>query len=366
MMGKELNIVVHKTNKPIRPVLIVSEQTLSDYTTFLKNLLVGLADASIPAAIVCGPDSQVESVVPYCTQVIRYPFFDLPLMGHSNRKMLAAQLSAFRPTVLHCLCQSQAVLGRKLARMLNLPYVLSVNSLQRRWIPMALLGSRCVDIVVPALSITESIKATYPRIAGRLRQVNMGTFVNEPTELRPEPGHLPVFVAASQFEKVEAFESLLAAIRHLVIDGYEFMFVLMGEGAGERQLRISLQRLGLEEVVVIIPRLKRWTSAFGLGDVFVRAWPNDAFDPYLLEAMSAGMALAGCRGGVDDLLVEGQTAVLFEADNELSIYNGLQRLLDRPELARKLGRGAIEYLQQHHSVSKMIADMLQIYQDAGQ
>ena len=80
--------------------------------------------------------------------------------------------------------------------------------------------------------------------------------------------------------------------------------------------------------------------------------------------MSVGTAVAGCRGGVDDLIIDGQTGVVFDPKDELSIYGSLQRLFDRPEFARQVARGAQSYLRQNHSVSKMVADIIRIYRDA--
>jgi len=65
--------------------------------------------------------------------------------------------------------------------------------------------------------------------------------------------------------------------------------------------------------------------------------------------MSAGAAVAGCKGGVDDLIIEDKTGVTFDPDDELGIYNVLQRLLNTRESARRLAAGAQEYLRKNHS-----------------
>jgi glycosyltransferase involved in cell wall biosynthesis len=77
--------------------------------------------------------------------------------------------------------------------------------------------------------------------------------------------------------------------------------------------------------------------------------------------MSIGAAVAGCKGGVDDLIIEDQTAVVFDPKDEMSIMRTLQRLLDRRELARQVAENAQQYLRDSYSVSKMISDTLEIY-----
>ena len=78
------------------------------------------------------------------------------------------------------------------------------------------------------------------------------------------------------------------------------------------------------------------------------------------------MAVAACKGGVDDLIIEEQTAVVFDPGDELSIYSSLQRLFDRRELARQIAGGAQEYLRENHTVSNMITSTLRTYRDAVQ
>ena len=361
--------------KPLRLALIVSEHTVLEYSISLEHLLVGLADESIPVALVCPPSCDMASVVSGVVEVIRHPAFNLPLMGHLNKKGLVEQLTRFKPTVLHCLCESKAGLTKHLARQLDLPYVLTVNSLQKRWKhfayqrqihPLSISSSHCAKIIVPAKSIAVNIAEVYPRYAERIEQINIGTFVGESSGCFCEPSRLPSMVVAHPFDHVDEFEDLFGAVRHLAIDGYEFMLVVIGSGRAERQMRRLLAALGLLQTVTIVPRLRPWRSVVAAGDIFIQPAPSTAFNPLLLEAMSVGAAVAACKGGVDDLIIEEQTAIAFDPDDELSIYSSLQRLFDRRELARQIAGGAQEYLRENHTVSNMISSMLRTYRQAVQ
>lgn len=361
--------------RPLRPVLIVSEHTVFEYSISLEHLLVGLADESIPVTMVCPPSCDMDTVVSGVVEVIRHPAFDLPLMGPLNRKELVEQLTRLKPTVLHCLCESRAGLTKKLARQLDLPYVLSVNSLQQRWKsfvyqrqihPLSISSNHCAKIIVPTESIAANVAEVFPRYAERIEQINIGTFVGGKSGCFCEPSRLPSMVVAHPFDNVDEFEDLFGAVRHLAIDGYEFMSVVIVSGRAERQIRRLLAALGLLQTVTIVPRLRPWRSVVGAGDIFIQPAATTAFDPLLLEAMSVGVAVAACKGGVDDLIIEGQTAVTFDPDDELSIYNSLKRLFGRRELARKIARGAQEYLRKNNTVSNMITSTLRTYRDAVQ
>jgi len=285
----------------------------------------------------------------------------LPLMERLTASRLIAQLERFRPTVLHCLCESKANLTRYLAHQLDLPYILTVNSLQHRSGRLSISTKRCARIIVPTESISDSVKKVYSHFVERVERINIGTFVEHNTVCFSGFSYLPSIVTAHPFNSVADFRYLFAALRRLVIQGYEFVFVAMGEGRAERQLWKLLCEFGLAQVATIVPRLTLWRSVLAAGDIFVQPRPYSFFDPLLLEAMAGGAAVAACRGGVDDLIIPDQTAVVFKPYDELSVTSVLQRLLTQREFSRGLAKRAQQFLRENHPVSRMIESILQAY-----
>ncbi|MEJ2702161.1 MAG: glycosyltransferase family 4 protein [Sedimentisphaerales bacterium] len=347
-----------------RVALIASEYTISEYSSFLQRLLVGLADESIPAALVCPSSWEPSSAFTAAAEVIAHPVFNVPFMGPLNMRLLTERLMRFKPTVLHCLCESQASTTRRLAHGLDVPYVLTANSLPKRWKPLSVSSTYCTRIIVPAQSIRDRVIRAQPHLAGRMERINMGTFAAQSAQCFSEPSQVATLVAAHRFRKADEYEDFLGAVRHLLIDGYEFMMVVVGNGRADERLWKLLTALDLLRVVTLVPREIPWRSILVSADVFIRPRPSRVFDSLLLEAMGVGAAIAGCRGGVDDLIVDGQTAMVFEPNDELSIMRTLQHLLDKREAARQMATSALEYLRENHSVSRMIAATIQVYREA--
>jgi len=352
--------------RALRPVLIASEHTICEYSTFLEYLLVGLADKSVPVALVCPQNCDIDSIVSGTVEVIRYPVYELPLLKRITRKILYDQLTKYKPTILYCLCESKASLTRQLARQLDLPYILTVNSLHKRWDKLHVSSKRCSKIIVPAKSIAANISRIHPQFTERIKHINIGTFAKKDCSCFNRSSRLACLVTAHPLNNADDFENLFSAVRHLMIDGYEFMMAVIGNGKAERQLRKLLTALGLTQVVTIVPRLKPWHSVLAAGDIFIQPQPISSFNPLLLEAMSVGSAVAGCKGGVDDLIIENDTAVLFDPNDEISIYRCLQELLNKREFARQIAKNAQQYLKKNHSVSNMVSNILQTLYEAQQ
>jgi len=350
--------------KSLRPVLIVSAQNLREHAPFLGRLLVGMADESIPVALICPPGFDTESVAPAPAALFTHPLVPLPLMEHMGIDRLTLQLERFRPTVLHCLCESRAALTRQIARRLDLPYVIMVNSLAAKVRRLPLSSHRCARIVVPAETIHGHVSRALPRFADRVVQVNMGSFVDTDMMCFSNPSRLPSVVVAYPLRRAWHFANFFKAIKSLRADNREFMVAVMGTGPAEHALRRMIETLGLSDMVTLVPILNPWRSVVAAGDIFVQPQPLRGFSSFLLEAMAVGTAVAACEGGVDDLIVPNQTALTFEPNSEPSIRQAIKQLLDDHDCARRLAATAQEHVREKYSVSTMVSATVKTYVEA--
>ena len=349
---------------PVRPVLLVDRDTVKDYATSLRHLFVGLAEEAYPAALICPPDAESASVVCPSVEVIPHPIFKAPLFRLQNRKAVLAKLVKFKPTVLHSFGPGKTRLTRLLSTHLDIPYVLTFNSLHRHLFRFFVSPDHCAALIASSNAICEHLHHTCPRFTDRISQINIGVCVEEACACFAKPGRITSMVAAQHLDNPLDFEPLLSAVRHLAIDGYEFVLAVIGPGRAGKKLYEMINALGLSQIVTVIGDIQPLRSVFAGADIFILPQPSIDFNPRLLEAMSVGMAVAACQDGIDDLLIEDQTAVSFEPDDELSIYSCLQRLLDKREFARKIALAAQAHLRQHHSVSKMVTSLVQTYRTA--
>jgi len=353
-----------ETPKPPRVALIASHRTISEYPLYLKHLLVGLADESLGVLLICPPGCDIDSLVPPAVEVVRHPAIDVPLMKYYNRRALFDRLSKFQPDILHCLCETSAPLVRWLARHLNVPYLLNVNSIASRFQLLSLSPTRLFTIIAPAKTIADSLAASHRKFADRVRQINIGTFVDDTTACFAHPDRLPGVVIAPPLDNPAGLQNLFHALQRLTIDGYQFMTVIIAAGRAEKNLRKQLRPIGLLRAVTIVPRFLGLYSASSAADVFIIPRPSASFNMLLLAAMSAGSVVAACTGGVDDLIIEGKTALTFNPDDQLSTYNCLKRIFDAPEVARQIASDAQQHLRQSHHVSDMVGSTLSLYRQA--
>jgi glycosyltransferase involved in cell wall biosynthesis len=121
-------------------------------------------------------------------------------------------------------------------------------------------------------------------------------------------------------------------------------FVLAGEGPGSDAVRSAVATLGNRVVFLGPVSRQRVPSVIASFDIGVMPESNFYGSPLkVLEWMSAGKAVVAPRyGPLQEIIDDGAEGVLFEPGNLDGLSDTLIRLIDDPELGRRLGAAAAE------------------------
>ena len=365
MAEAENNISKPETpEKAVRPVLFASSLTLSEYSLYLQRLLTGLADESISAALISSDESAAQTLASPTVKVIKHPQIRLPFMSSENRKILIEKLSKFRPTVLHCLCESCFTSVKEISKQTELPYFVSINGIVRHSSHLLLSANKLAGIITPVETIAADVAKNIPKLEERIELIKPGTFVSDTTASFNRPQRTPVVCAACSVREKTDFTRFLNAIKKLAAEGHKFMTIIIGDGQDEKNLRSIMSKLGISKLINIIPRTEPWRSVLSASDIFIEPRQNKYFNLMILEALSVGCAVAGYKGGVNDLIIEDQTARILDKSDEQSIYRCIRGFLDNPSSARELAKKAQDFIRNNHTVSKMVAETIECYKNA--
>jgi L-malate glycosyltransferase len=84
----------------------------------------------------------------------------------------------------------------------------------------------------------------------------------------------------------------------------------------------------------------------------------------VLEAMAAGVPVVAANvGGVPDLIEEGKTGLLCDPHDQTSIHNAVAKLLDQPELGKRLAAEARQRAQERFHPAVIARRHLEIYRE---
>ena len=361
-MATDETITENLNGTPQIRLLIVSDaETVGRFCSPLRHLLFGFEAQGIQSSLVLPPNSGIETLLWPGIDVIDYPALRFPLFIRQNRRRLFEHVEKFNPSVVHCLGTSRAIIAKIISRNFDIPAVLTVNSPYQNFLMRRIIRKGFSAIVASSDRFVESLKKNNPDIAGIVRQVSTGTFVDETCACFSRPQQLPSMVMVSDFLEFDELEPLLNAVRHLAVDGYEFVVVLMGRGPAEDKIRHFVKNTGLSQTVSISPEIRPLRAVMRGADIFIQPHIAGRLDPAMVEAASAGLAIATDYNNANNILQNNQTSVFFDGRDELSIYSVLQKLLDDRQSAVRIASAVQEYLRTNNSVSTMIDGLLDIY-----
>jgi glycosyltransferase involved in cell wall biosynthesis len=198
--------------------------------------------------------------------------------------------------------------------------------------------------------------------AGRIEIIRNGLDLAAiaPRPHRDGPARTIVTVANLRAEK--RHEVLLSAMRIVCARHPDARLIIVGDGPRRRALQALAIDWGLTGAVQFVGHRDDVGAALSAADIFALASRTEASPNALLEAMAAGLpAVATSVGGIPEIIDPGSTGVLAPVDDAAGFARGLLRLMDDPELARRMGASARQRVTERHSFDRMARAFEQLY-----
>lgn len=173
----------------------------------------------------------------------------------------------------------------------------------------------------------------------------------------------PVIGSISTLIPQKGLPDLLQAAALLKRRGKRFLMILAGEGKLRRELEAQAQNLGLQDHV----RFLGWVSAASRRalpacDIFVQSSHWEAMSVVVLEAMAAAKPMAITAVGENGrVVINEQSGLVVPARAPEALADALGRLLDDPELRRKLGAAAQQRFGESFTVQQMVDNYAKLY-----
>jgi len=150
---------------------------------------------------------------------------------------------------------------------------------------------------------------------------------------------------------------------------WELRLSLAGSGSTEYEnhLRYLVNQAGLTDYVSFLgwvppeemPGLLRKFDVLLLTSI----WP-EPFARVLLEGMISGLVVVATpTGGTPETVLDGENGLLFTPGNPEDLAQKIGRLVDEPELRRKLAKAGKQAIMERFTVTKMMDDIESFLQD---
>jgi glycosyltransferase involved in cell wall biosynthesis len=261
-----------------------------------------------------------------------------------------------RPDILHASSSKAGVLGRLAAFAAGVPIrMFTVHG----WAFAAYSGPasslyRWADRLARPVTTVTICVSENERAAG----IGAGTCSAERTVVirnavslggRPRARHdngRPRLIAVGRLKPPKDFLTLVRALALLPPDSFEALIV--GDGPDRNTLENELRRLGLENRVRLAGERHDVPDLLAAADVFVLSSSSEGLPVSVLEGMAAELPVVASHvGGLQELVLDGETGLLVEPRDAEKLAAALGRLVADRGLRRRLGAAGREYVESH-------------------
>jgi glycosyltransferase involved in cell wall biosynthesis len=200
------------------------------------------------------------------------------------------------------------------------------------------------------VTISEFGRGHLLRILGmearnHVNAVHLGVDLSQfqPVEQNSQPGQPVHLVCVGRLVKDKAQDVLLEAMAKLVQRGVNARLTLVGNGTAARAFEDLSNQLGLQSHVKFTGALPQpqTQEVLRTADIFVLPSFAEGIPVALMEAMAMEIPCVSTTVmGIPELIRSGEDGVLVQPADIDGLADALQRLIENPELRRRLGRAA--------------------------
>jgi glycosyltransferase involved in cell wall biosynthesis len=320
------------------------------------------------------------------TFVRKLKFFITPRMVLSARK----EVKMFDIIHLHEYTTFQNIIIHHYARKYGVPYILQPHgSLSRidawrrlKWFYDVLFGYRLLRDASKVIALNRFEADQYRRMGvleEKIAIIPNGIDLSEYANLPPKgafkrkfgiPKEKKIILYLGRIHKIKGIDFLIKAYAHLINDMHykDVLLVIAGPNDGYlKEAKLLTSALSISKHVLFTGPLygQDKLEAYVDSDVVVLPSRYETFPMTILETYACGKPVIASKvGGLEDLIINGETGALVEPGNTQRLTIEIFRILNSDSEAKDMGLKAKEFVNQNYSIEKVANNLEEIYKNS--
>ncbi len=165
-----------------------------------------------------------------------------------------------------------------------------------------------------------------------------------------------------RIQKVKGYDILVSAIARLRDKGCFVQAVIVGEGTEENDLRRLIDEADLRSQIHLLGFRQDIAAVMSELDVLCMPSRSEGLPYTALEAARMGLPILATKvGGIPEIFVDRETALLVAPNDPNAIASGLEELSADGTLRLRLGEAARDLVISRLTVEQMVSDTLAAY-----
>jgi glycosyltransferase involved in cell wall biosynthesis len=172
----------------------------------------------------------------------------------------------------------------------------------------------------------------------------------------------PLLIMVAHLAPKKGQHHLLRVLPSLLVEFPDLVCALVGQGEQQTELQALAAELGVSSAVRFLGFRPDAVSLQAAADIAVLPSYNEGLTLSLIESSYLGLpAVASNLPGVNEVVIDGQTGLLFTPGDEAALTTHLLTLLRNPALRSSLGQAAHQHAATHFTAAAMAAAAEELY-----
>ena len=217
-------------------------------------------------------------------------------------------------------------------------------------------ASELERIGVPAGRISvqhNTAKPFVPAAPGQVEQIRRSLGV---------PSDALIVLSVGRLSREKGHLDLIEAVGKLDLGKRPFRLVIVGDGPERGLIQKHAKKLGVDSIVVLAGQQNDVTPYYTMADLLVLPSHSEGSPLVLLEAMAAGLPIVATNvGGVPEISVHGETALLVDRGRPAALADAMGRLLEDEQLRKQFGETARTIALKYFSLESYCENIVKLY-----
>jgi glycosyltransferase involved in cell wall biosynthesis len=173
-----------------------------------------------------------------------------------------------------------------------------------------------------------------------------------------------VIGVVARLDLQKGFEYLLGALGDLCTEFPAFKVVITGDGPDRGAIEKMIERYGPQGRVMLAGPKTDMPAVYAAMDIFVLPSLNEGLPMTVLEAMAASRPIIATRvGAIPRVIRHGETGLLVNPRDAAGLKDALARLLIDPDLCRRMGAQARDWVGRDYTSDAMALQYRLMYDE---
>lgn len=347
--------------------LVAGRDAAERFPTLIKYLQLGLVDESVATLRVVTQGEPLTTLQAGTTVILQDRPMAWPLGRWSRRAFISDAVSKLEtlqgkaPAVVHGLSPATMDVAAEIAVQSGSDLVYTVSSMRQvedsaslrmltRASALAAISPGLADMLPPSVRSAKSVEI-----------IPIGVSTANQISAFKNAQRAPVMVYAGPLGEDEELDTLLRAVKQVVLRFPNALLFMLGKGPAEDHLRRTVQSLEIRDNVTFTGRLDDWRNVLDAADIFCVPRAQVVWREEPMAALAAGVCVVAAEGSLCDELIQDRTALLFPQGEDGALAQCLLRLIGDHEFARKLATAGQAHVRVSNPPAQLVSRHLELY-----